>query len=64
MTRAQLHQMAEQQGIPLRTLNDVRLDLLNAKDNGADQALARIMLRHGRLTEQSRAYVSSHYPQD
>jgi hypothetical protein len=56
-----LRQMAEQRGIPLRTLEDVKADLEAAKANDADMALARLMLRHGRLTEEARAWVAKEY---
>lgn len=57
------HQIAEQQGIPLRTLENVRAALETAKQTGADKAMARIMLRHGRLTDEARAFVAREYPQ-
>lgn len=52
-----LHELAEKQGIPARTLNQVRADLADAKTRDADEALARIMLRHGRLTDEALQYV-------
>lgn len=61
MTR--FHQIAEDQGIPLRTLEQVRADLAQAKQNDADKAVARLMLRHGRLTEEARNYVAQEYPE-
>lgn len=59
------HQIAEQQGIPLRTLDQVRADLAHAKtlEAGTDAAMARLMLRHGRLTIEARDYVAREYPQ-
>jgi hypothetical protein len=57
------HQIAEQQGIPLRTKDDVRKALEMAKKTKADDALARVMLRHGRLTGEARDYVAHEYPQ-
>lgn len=59
-----LRKIAEQQRIPLRTLNDVRRGLEQAKHNKADAATARLMLRHGRLTDEAREYVAREYPQD
>ena len=50
-------EVAEQQGIPLRTLDQVRSDLADAKTRDADEALARVMLRHGRLTDEALQYV-------
>lgn len=58
------HKIAEQQNIPLRTLDDVRTTLDHAKtlEAGTDAAMARLMLRHGRLTEKARAWVAKEYP--
>jgi hypothetical protein len=58
-----LRQQAEQQGIPLRTLEEVKADLKRAKKNDADEAMARLLLRHGRLTDEARAWVAEAYPQ-
>jgi hypothetical protein len=61
-----LHAEAEKAGIPLRTLEQVQHGLAKAKakKTKADKSLARLMLRHGRLTEQARAYVATEYPQN
>jgi hypothetical protein len=45
-------------GVPLRTLENVKADLADAKTQGADEALARAMLRHGRLTDEAREFVT------
>jgi hypothetical protein len=46
-------------GVPLRTLENVKADLADAaKTQGADEALARVMLRHGRLTNEAREFVT------
>jgi len=60
-----LRDRAEQMGIPLRTLDDVRaaLERDKAKGNGTHVSMARLMLRHGRLTDEARAYVAREYPQ-
>jgi predicted deacylase len=58
-----VHKAAEQRGIPLRTLEQVRVDLTDAKARDADEAMARLMLRHGRLTNEARKYVAREYPQ-
>lgn len=52
---------AERAGIPLRTLDDVRRGLAaDAKHDPAITAMmARLMLNHGRLTDEARAYVKS-----
>ena len=46
-----------------RTLDQVRRGLETAKKTKADSALARLMLRHGRLTDEAREYVAREYPQ-
>lgn len=56
------HRMAEQQNIPLRTLADVTADLAHAKTLDADEAMARLMLRHGRLTDEAILYIGDNYP--
>lgn len=58
-----LRALAEAKGIPLRTLDDVKAALERAKKTKADASLARVMLRHGRLTDEARAYVAGEYPQ-
>ena len=55
-----LHSAAEAQGIPLRTLDQVREALARAKKTKADAAMARLMLRHGRMTEDARQFVQSY----
>lgn len=54
---------AEDAGVPLRTLDNVTAALTQARKTGADAAMARLMLRHGRLTDEARAYVAREYPQ-
>ena len=49
--------------IPLRTLEDVKDALTKAHKQGAAIALARLMLRHGRLTDEAREYVAREYPE-
>lgn len=58
-----LRTMAEQQGIPMVSIWRAKEGLERAKKTRADAALARIMLRHGRLTPEARKYVSENYPQ-
>lgn len=58
-----LHILAAQRKIPSRTLEEVRSALEDAKKEDADKVLARVMLRHGRLTDEARAYVAREYPQ-
>lgn len=56
------HKMAEEQNILLRTLDQVRADLVDAKTRDADEAMARLMLRHGRLTDEAILYIGDNYP--
>jgi hypothetical protein len=58
-----LRSHAEQQNIPLRTLDQIRNGLRIAKKTNADHTMARLMLNHGRLTAEARAYVAREYPQ-
>ncbi len=48
---------------PRRTLQQVKAGLAAAKTAKADAAMARLMLRHGRLTDEARDYVAREYPQ-
>ena len=43
-------QHAEQRGIPERTLAQVQAAIAEAKKTNSDRSLARLMLRHGRMT--------------
>ena len=58
-----LRAISVQQGIPLRTIDQVRDALDAAKKTRAAESLARLMLRHGRLTDDARAFVAREYPQ-
>jgi len=57
-----LKQYADTAGIPPRTLEQAREALACAKQTNADKALARIMLRFGRLTNEARDYIIREYP--
>lgn len=57
-----LAKIADQSGIPLRTLLDVKASLSRAKAKGTDKALARLMLRHGRLTDEAILWIGDNYP--
>jgi hypothetical protein len=52
-----LAQHAETLNIPLRTVADVEAAILQAQAKKADRSLARLMLNHGRLTPDARAFV-------
>ena len=55
--------VAEKQDTSLRTLDQVRDSLAQARKNRREAELARIMLRYGRLTDEAREYVAREYPQ-
>lgn len=61
MNREQLHQAAERLNIPVRTLDQVKAYMAEAQNS--DTAAARLMLRHGRMTDDARAWLSTEYPQ-
>lgn len=52
---------AAAQGIPLRTRDDVQAALEIAKRTKADVSMARLMLRHGRITDEARAWLVANY---
>lgn len=55
---------ADRMGMPLRSLGQVQDTIAHCKtrDAGCDVAAARLMLRHGRLTDEARAWVAKEYP--
>lgn len=56
-------EVSERRGIPLRTLTDVQACIAQDKPRGVDVAMARLMLRHGRLTAEAREWLAREYPQ-
>lgn len=52
-------EVADKQGIPLRTLDQVKAALAEAKQTNADEAMARLMLKHGRLSDDARVYLET-----
>lgn len=60
---AMLRHDAEKAGIPLRTLADVQSTITVCKRQNSDATMARLMLNHGRVTEDARAWLSQEYPQ-
>ena len=58
-----LRAQADAQGIPLTSIWKAQEGLAIAKRTKADAALARLMLRHGRLTDEARSYIAREYPQ-
>lgn len=59
MNAQTLRDHAERLGIPLRTVDDVRSALTKARETKADKSMARLMLAHGRLTDEARAFVAA-----
>jgi hypothetical protein len=51
---------ADRLGIPLRTLDQVRKGLEQCKKQKSDKTMARLMLAHGRLTDEARAFVAAY----
>lgn len=58
-----LAKVAQHARIPLVTAQEARATLERCKATKADVAMARAMLRVGRLTDEARAYVAGAYPQ-
>lgn len=59
MNAAELTAHADRLGIPLRTVDDVREALEQARAQKSDAIMARLMLKHGRLTDEARAFVAA-----
>jgi hypothetical protein len=63
-----LRHQADRAGIPLRTLEQVKASLAadkaraKGKNTNLDKTMARMMLAHGRLTAEARAWVALNYP--
>lgn len=56
---ANFYQIADQQDIPLRTLDDVTASMAAATKAKSADALARLMIRHGRLTPEAYRYLEN-----
>lgn len=56
-----IHKAAEAQKTPLRTLEQVKEALNAAKKTKCDDKMARLMLRHGRLTDEAILYIGDNY---
>lgn len=54
---------AEKAGIPERTLAQVQEAIRLAKIEDGDEAMARLLLRHGRLTIEARIWLAQEYRQ-
>jgi hypothetical protein len=57
-----LRQAAERLGLPRTSIWKAQEGLARAKKTKADAAMARLMLRHGRLTDEARAWAAKEYP--
>jgi hypothetical protein len=55
-----LRREADRRRMPLRTIKQVRNCLDKARKTDADKPMARLMLRHGRLTDEARAFVEAY----
>jgi hypothetical protein len=55
----QFHKAADEQGIPLRTLDDVTKSMSEATKAKSADAMARLLMRHGRLTPDAYRYLES-----
>lgn len=58
-----LREHAAESGIPVRTLQQVQSCIAKCKRQKSDKAMARLMLNHGRMTDEARAWLSTEYPQ-
>lgn len=54
-----LREQAEKAGIPLRTLDEVKADLIEARANKCEAEMASLMFRHGRMTDEARAFLKA-----
>jgi hypothetical protein len=52
---------AERQNIPLRTLEQVKAAMVEASKRNAGDAMARLLLRHGRLTDEAILWLGDNY---
>lgn len=55
-----LHAHANRLGIPPRTKDQVAEALAKCAKHGSDKSMATMMLKHGRLTDDARAYVEGY----
>ena len=57
MTYTKFHKYADDQGMPCRTLEQVKAALAQARKNKCEPEMLRIMLNHGRITDEARTYL-------
>ena len=53
--------IADDMGMPRRTLEQVKKGLARAKKTNSDEAMARLMMRHGRLTDDAILWIGDNY---
>lgn len=58
-----LREQAEREGMPRTSIWKAQEGLALARTKADKAALARLMLRHGRLTDEARGWVAREYPQ-
>ena len=63
MTNGDYRRVVAEEDTSLRTLDQVKDSLTQARKNRREAELARIMLRYGRLTDEALEYVAREYPQ-
>lgn len=61
MTR--LRDYADKMGYPIGTLEKTKATLAECKKQKSDEGMARLMLRFGRIDNESREYLVKTYPQ-
>lgn len=63
MTNGQtLKAHADRLAVPYRTLSDVRECLSQAARYGTADSMAKLLLRHGRLTDEAILFIGDNYP--
>ena len=59
MIKTLLHDTADQQGIPFRTLAQVQDAMTEAGKRGAGDAMAQLLMKHGRITPEAYRFLES-----
>lgn len=58
-----LREHGKRLGIPPRTIEQVKTAMADAEEFACAPNMARLMLRHGSMTDEARAWLSQEYPQ-
>ena len=61
LTDAEMTRARAAMSIPLRTLEQVKTAIDTAKKTNSDKTLARLMLRHGRMTDEAILWIGDNY---